>query len=189
MKTVNLMDNFNRVQVIVEDDKTIREIFESNGFDTTYGRPYCSGTPVDFDDVIGDITDNDTVSLSLAVNTKNAAKVRNIGSACYIISDMTPEQYADAKKYAPEKLKLKDEKGNEVFAVTFAEGEPQLKSAYAQFSEEYEGKLAMPIIATKTELIDSRYKQLLNLNEVEAQVANNAANVQAAKGLVEAMFI
>lgn len=189
MKTVNIMDNYTRAQVIVEDTATLAEIFAQKNFDTTYGTIYCNGCPASLDDVIGDITEEDTVTLLIAAKAKNAAKVKNIGSACYIISDMTPEQYYDTKKYAPEKLKLKDDKGNETFAVTFAEGSPKLADAYVQFSEEYEGKLAMPVIATKAELVDNKYRQLLNLNEVEAQVVNNAGNIAAARQQVEAMFI
>ena len=197
MISVQLIDNMRRVSKNVDENKTINQIFEENGFDTSFGSVMLSGSPTNKNMTLANAIeiwqeeeDMELVNptLSVIANTKNAVTVKNVGSVCMIVSDIDKETYGETAKYAPEKLTLTDKDGNDIFSVGYAEGKPQLSKTFVTLSEEYQGKLAMPYIASKDQMLNDHYKELLALKAVEQQITNNLANIQADKQAVEMMF-
>jgi tetratricopeptide (TPR) repeat protein len=73
--------------------------------------PMVNGTPVSFNDVIGDVCGDDSY-VSLTAKANNALEVRNVGSCSYLKSDISKQVYDAVRKYRKEKLSLYDDKGD-----------------------------------------------------------------------------
>lgn len=110
-------------------------------------------------------------------------KITYVNNAMVVKTDLAAEKYAAAKQYAPHALKVKDEKGNDLFVV--AEGSAQLKAIGAQFNAVIDGKMAITIPMTMG-LAGEEAKQAikdtyaLGLAALATHEATIVANVNAA---------
>ena len=194
MVNVILMSNTQRFKKICDEDSTILEILNDNNMDFSTGIVQVNGMAITaLDTSIGALArpgDDGELKATLAVVAKsqNAAKIRTLGSATVIISDITKDQYDKAKKYAPDTLVLKDADGNELFMVSYKEGKPSFGPSHATFSEFVEDKLALAMLMPKDELLENSIKPLLDLTEVERQVVNAESDIDNMKQIVAGMF-
>ena len=188
MLHITLLDNSRRMTVNIENEKTVGEALRENGFDTSIGMPMVNGTPVSFNDVIGDVCGDDSY-VSLTAKANNALEVRNVGSCSYLKSDISKQVYDAVRKYRKEKLSLHDDKGNQLFTLAYNDGKPTIGNYAAEFSEvSKDGFLAMPLLKSKEHIIDELSGILLNIKAVETQVAAALESINADKQAVEAMF-
>lgn len=189
MLHITLLDNSRRVTINVEEDKTIGEALRENGFDTSIGMPMVNGTPVSFDDTVGDVC-NDESYVSLTAKANNALEAKNVGSCTYLKSDISKEVYDAVRKYRKEKLSLYDDKGNQLFTLAYHEAKPTIGEYAAEFSEvSKDGFLAMPLLKSKEYVISELSGILLKIRNVETQVAAALESINADKKSVEDMFV
>ena len=70
-------------------------------------------------------------------------KIIYANNAMVVKTDISAVDFAAAEKFAPESLKVRDEKGNDLFAV--GKGAAQLKPGYATFNAVVDGKMAVTV--------------------------------------------
>ena len=64
------------------------------------------------------------------------AKVKILGNAVVITSELTTEQLGTVKKFTKDGLKLKDEKGNETFTIAYTPGKSAISDYGINYGEE-----------------------------------------------------
>ena len=64
------------------------------------------------------------------------ANVKIIGNAMVLTSDLKVEELNTVKKYTKDGLKLKDEKGNEIFSIACTPGHSSISSYGVSYGEE-----------------------------------------------------
>lgn len=122
------------------------------------------------------------------------AKIKILGDMFQIKSILTQEEIERAQRYAPDALKLKDEEGNETFAIGVSES-PSLSKYGINFTyTDDEGKVYMTIGAngncTKEGVATAFAPVIRDLNKVEKAVAEVMEEVDALeKAVLESIEI
>lgn len=105
------------------------------------------------------------------------AKVKNVGTALHIVSEISLENFKKLRNFKPEALELRDKDGNTFFVVDVEQNNGGISSFGITFDETKDGKLAITFIDSelpndKKEYIAATYgKAIANLIQLEKQVA------------------
>jgi hypothetical protein len=102
------------------------------------------------------------------------AKLKIVGNAVVITSELTAEQLTTVKKFTKDGLKLKDEKGNEIFAIAFTPG----RSSISEHGINY-GEVNAEGFAQATLLLDESIKAEDRMNVVLDTYAIGIGNLKA----------
>lgn len=121
------------------------------------------------------------------------AKIKTLGTAAFLQSDVTEEQFKRLKAFKPEALVLKDEETKkDIFSIDTTQDKGSISDYGVIFSEVKDGKLALTIQDAclkpdKKEYIKENYGQALGkLNALEKQIAKEYAKVEKDLTAIEA---
>ena len=105
-----------------------------------------------------------------------------------VVSSITAEQFAKVKKYKPAALRIKDEEGNDLFAIAYSEGRPCIAKCGVTFgSTDENGNLQIVGVITPAEgqsdkdfvadIVAPVYEYLA---EIEKQILEAVTDIQTA---------
>lgn len=115
------------------------------------------------------------------------AKIKKVGQALVLTSAIKAEEFDKVKKFKPEALELKTEKGEVTFKVMLDEGEiSRYGVSFDSVDREGYAQLTiMTYVESKEDILDCYATILANINKVEAQVAAALDEVNALFASVE----
>lgn len=115
------------------------------------------------------------------------AKIKKVGQALVLTSAITAEEFDKIRKFKPEALELRTEKGDVTFKVMLDEGEiSKYGVSFDSVNKDKYLQLTMMTYAdSKEDIIESYASILANVNKVEAQVASALDEVNALFASVE----
>ena len=200
MYKFNLISNMDRKTVMADDEMTIREILENNGFEFATGVTISmDGAPIrpgELDKAVCDFDLNpaQTHFISSAAKRDLAASVTVTGAAVVIHSATDLETLQTLKKYAPEALNLYNEDGEPEFAVGLTKtGKGSINKIGATFSKyvDSDGHPTITIDLPTSEgngkdwVLENIVPELCSLNEVEEGIGEAMSVVNDKKAAIE----
>lgn len=120
MIEVKLNNNINRTKVIVDENKTVKQVLEEAGWDMTTGQTLLDGGLLraeDMNQTLAELGVTESCRISKVAKQDNAIGVSIIGSVAVIESALTPEQIRSVEKYRPDALTVVDKDDNPVFRM------------------------------------------------------------------------
>ena len=194
MIKVTILTNNDRIEDIVRDDATIREVLADNDINLGNGKLLMDGFPVQAADInkpLSELCVNEgKCYLAITQKTENAATVSAVGDSLVFTSAMKLEDLKLIEKYRPEALTVyeeKDDKKVKVFkAMTGDEAGGEL-TAYgvvfsANASPEGYARVTMfhdlPTDKLEDAIVDEFGPALLRLNALEAQLTGKVDEIK-----------
>ena len=181
MIKVTVGNNMSRQSVIVDEEKTLREVLEENNVDYSHAAPSLDGStlrPGDLDKTFAEMGITSACYLLTVVKADNAAAIAIMGGACVIKSAHSIAEIKKVQKYRPEALVLYKGEGKDkepVFAVGVGSGAGKINEFGATFGgqESSDGKATITIMVPDGTKEPADWAQeyigtaILKLNKVE----------------------
>lgn len=198
MINVTLITNGSRDNVLVSENKTLREVLEENDINYAVGQTAIDGCPInagDMDSSFADLGVTEKCYLSVVVKAMNAATMTAVGGAVVLTSEATLEDIKLIQKYEPKKLCLYDEDGNAIFAVATTEDSAGTINKYGvEFGPRTnaEGKAMVtlvigPDVEDVAAALEEKYgRALLKLEQLEQTFAEVIDEIRAEQETVKA---
>lgn len=129
MISINVRTSTTRRTVTADITSTPKSVFSELGIDTTGTHTNLDGAILSAADMnqtferLG-IADGSAVSMNSIVKADGAAAFAIVGDAFVITSGITLDEYNLLTKWRPDALKVKNEDGDDVFAISYADGRP-----------------------------------------------------------------
>ena len=192
-------NNISRQSVIVDENTTLRQVFEDNNVDYTVGMSSLDGStlaPGDLDKTFADFGITEKCYLLNVVKADNAACVKVVGSACVVESAYTLEQLKLLEKYRPNALALFEGEGAKkdmVFKIGTTKGQGSVNACGVSFGETLSnGKASVTLMIPEGTENPKAWAEerigvsILRLQQVEAGIEDAVADVAAEQAAVAA---
>lgn len=188
MTQITIATNSTRKQVLVNAETTLAQIIADNNIDTTGATIMLKGNVVssfDLDRKLSDcgVADGETAILNVTVKAAAAAMTTKLENN--VLTVVTDVKKSDVEAGISD-LKVRDEDGNELFAVALDKsGNASVAKNYFVGNTYADGKLAATIIlpvadASKDKVMKQYGEALLAAQKYTEQVAKEAAEKTAA---------
>ena len=200
MVKVTLVSNNPRINKIVSENMTVRQLLEENNIVYSNASVAVDGIPLSLGDMDKSLMEHGITEkciVSAMPNKDCAAQAVVMGSACIVKSTLKPEEIRTLKKLHPEELVMTDEDGDPVFAIDIDEGIPgTINSNGACFgnSTSENGNATITVLLDpETEdpvgmVYEKLGKALVNLDKMEKQLAEKIPELQEEERRVRSMI-
>ena len=178
MQKITLLTDHSVNNVLVPENRTIRQVLIDNHIDYEGGTVYVNALPIQMDGLDAkfsyfsddpnhhyiEVKKEKKKARNISVNTPNGPKIYIIGTVCIIVSALTLQEIMDTKANSPEFMQLLNEKGEAYFAMDTEDGDGSINEYGAVYgnSTTKEGKATITLLlnSAKDDRISLVGKQL-----------------------------